>query len=98
MYLPPSLHPSATLPPPAFPLFRGTAIWKQYLRPVFQERNIILALTHEYRQPPLATVEQRASEMDRQGEKGNVKVDMLKRFVGLVVVPGRYVNRIEVEG
>ena len=28
---------------------------------------------------------------------GNVKVDMLKRFVGLVVVPGRHITKIEVE-
>jgi hypothetical protein len=27
-----------------------------------------------------------------------VKVDMKKRFVGLVVVPGKYITKIEVEG
>jgi hypothetical protein len=32
-----------------------------------------------------------------EGKSGNVKVDMKKRFVGLVVVPGRYISRIEVE-
>lgn len=28
---------------------------------------------------------------------GSVKVDMIRRFVGLVVVPGRYITKIEVE-
>jgi hypothetical protein len=35
--------------------------------------------------------------MQLKGDTGNVKVDMVKRFVGLVVVPGRYITKIEVE-
>ncbi|TIA17538.1 hypothetical protein D6C80_03895 [Aureobasidium pullulans] len=62
-----------------------------------QERNIILSLTHEYRQPLPSVVENAAMQMEMDGVKGNVKVDMLKRFVGLVVVPGRYITKIEVE-
>ncbi|THY35200.1 hypothetical protein D6D01_01510 [Aureobasidium pullulans] len=62
-----------------------------------QERNIILSLTHEYRQPPPSVVENAAMQMEVDGVEGNVKVDMLKRFVGLVVVPGRYITKIEVE-
>ncbi|THZ42885.1 hypothetical protein D6C90_05179 [Aureobasidium pullulans] len=62
-----------------------------------QERNIILSLTHEYRQPPPSVVKIAAMQMEMDGVKGNVKVDMLKRFVGLVVVPGRYITKIEVE-
>ncbi|THW34433.1 hypothetical protein D6C81_06174 [Aureobasidium pullulans] len=62
-----------------------------------KERNIILSLTHEYRQPPPSVVENAAMQMEMDGVKGNVKVDMLKRFVGLVVVPGRYITKIEVE-
>jgi len=42
-------------------------------------------------------VENAAMQMEMDGVKGNVKVDMLKRFVGLVVVPGRYITKIEVE-
>jgi hypothetical protein len=42
-------------------------------------------------------VEIAAMQMEMDGVKGNVKVDMLKRFVGLVVVPGRYITKIEVE-
>lgn len=45
------------------------------------ERNLILAMTHECRQPSA----QRASG------------DMKKRFVGLVVVPGQHITKIELE-
>jgi small nuclear ribonucleoprotein (snRNP)-like protein len=64
------------------------------------ERNIILSMTHEYRQPSAGDVALAAERAGRSGS-GNgktVKVDMKKRFVGLVVVPGRYIRKIEVEG
>ena len=61
------------------------------------ERNIILALTYEYRQPSQADVKLAAERHEREGRAGNVKVDMKKRFVGLVVVPGKYIQKIEVE-
>ena len=54
-------------------------------------------MTHEYRQPPRDVVESAAHQMELDGATGNVKVDMLKRFVGLVVVPGRYITKIELE-
>jgi len=62
------------------------------------ERNIILSMTHEYRQPSQADVKLAAERHTRAGLEGNVKVDMKKRFVGLVVVPGKYITKIEVEG
>ena len=58
------------------------------------DRNIILALTQEYRPPSQKAIERAAKESDG---KGSVKVDMQKRFVGLIVVPGQYIKRIEVE-
>jgi small nuclear ribonucleoprotein (snRNP)-like protein len=64
------------------------------------ERNIILSMTHEYREPSAGDVALAAERAGRRGT-GNgktVKVDMKKRFVGLVVVPGRYIRKIEVEG
>lgn len=61
------------------------------------ERNIILSMTHEYRQPSEADVKLAAERHKRSGKSGNVKVDMKKRFVGLVVVPGKYITKIEVE-
>jgi small nuclear ribonucleoprotein (snRNP)-like protein len=69
------------------------------------ERNIILSMTHEYRQPSAGDVALAAERARRSGRGDGiggtgktVKVDMKKRFVGLVVVPGRYIRKIEVEG
>ncbi|KAK5123368.1 hypothetical protein LTR85_002800 [Meristemomyces frigidus] len=62
------------------------------------ERNIILAMTHEYRQPSQSDVKLAAERHEKAGRNGNVKVDMKKRFVGLVVVPGQYITKMEVEG
>lgn len=59
-----------------------------------RDRNIILALTHEYRQPSQKAIERAANE---SVGKGKVKVDMQKRFVGLIVVPGQYIEKIEIE-
>ena len=59
-----------------------------------RDRNIILALTHEYRQPSQKAVERAAKESEGTGK---VKVDMQKRFVGLIVVPGQYIEKIEVD-
>ncbi|CZT20586.1 uncharacterized protein RCC_06444 [Ramularia collo-cygni] len=61
------------------------------------ERNIILAMTHEYRQPSQSDVRLAAERHERKGGVGTVKVDMKKRFVGLVVVPGQYITKIEIE-
>lgn len=61
------------------------------------ERNMILAMTHEYRQPSPKDVQRAAKMHKAAGTPGSVKVDMRKRFVGLVVVPGQYVEKIEVE-
>lgn len=62
------------------------------------ERNIILSMTHEYRQPSQKDVEKEAAKHQAEGKDGNVKVDMKKRFVGLVVVPGWCIEKVEVEG
>jgi len=61
------------------------------------ERNIILSMTHEYRQPSTADIQLAAQRHERAGKSGNVKVDLKKRFVGLVVVPGKYITKIEAE-
>jgi small nuclear ribonucleoprotein (snRNP)-like protein len=61
------------------------------------QRNIILSMTHEYRQPSTQDIQLAAQRHERAGKSGNVKVDLKKRFVGLVVVPGEYITRIEVE-
>jgi small nuclear ribonucleoprotein (snRNP)-like protein len=61
------------------------------------QRNIILSMTHEYRQPSAQDIQLAAQRHERSGKSGNVKVDLKKRFVGLVVVPGEYITKIEVE-
>lgn len=61
------------------------------------ERNLILAMTHEHRQPTQSDVEIARAKHEQEGRAGNVKVDMKKRFVGLVVVPGQYITKMELE-
>ena len=61
------------------------------------ECNIILSVTHEYRPPSQSEIELAAIKHQDAGLPGNVKVDMKKRFVGLVVVPGEYITKIELE-
>jgi len=62
------------------------------------ERNIILASTQEYRQPSKQDIELAALRHEEKAASGNVQVDMKKRFVGLIVIPGKYITRMEVEG
>ncbi|KAF2719370.1 hypothetical protein K431DRAFT_228832 [Polychaeton citri CBS 116435] len=70
------------------------------------ERNLILAMTQEYR-PPTDTEVRRFHEKhqgeDTEREGGRAlahrpKLEMKKRFVGMVVVPGNHIQKIEMEG
>jgi hypothetical protein len=54
-----------------------------------QECNIILALTQEYRKPPPETVLQ-------EGQI-SASVKLRSRYVGLVIVPGEHITKIEHE-
>jgi hypothetical protein len=58
-----------------------------------QDRNIILALAHEYRAPS-AEIIRKAVE-----DSGNpsASVPWNSRYVGLVVVPGQHITKIEFE-
>lgn len=58
-----------------------------------QDRNIILALAHEYRAPS-AEVIRKAIE-----DSGNpsASVPWNSRYVGLIVVPGQHITKIEFE-
>ncbi|TDZ20633.1 N-alpha-acetyltransferase 38-B, NatC auxiliary subunit [Colletotrichum orbiculare MAFF 240422] len=59
------------------------------------ERNVVLAHTYEYRQP---SAQQRAEAAQNSGGgTGSVKLDMTSRYLGLVVVPGEHIVKIEVE-
>ncbi|KAF4311469.1 lsm domain-containing protein [Botryosphaeria dothidea] len=57
------------------------------------DRNIILALTHEYRPPSDAAIR---AAIRSSGDPA-VQLPLSSRYVGLVVVPGRYVTKIEYE-
>lgn len=59
----------------------------------FQECNIILALTQEYR-PPAQEVVKAAAE---EAASSSLQMPFSHRFVGLVVVPGKYITKIEME-
>jgi hypothetical protein len=60
-----------------------------------QESNIILAQTYEYRMPN-EKAKKEALEKAQAGQ-GNRRADMTSRFVGLVVVPGKHIVKLEVE-
>ncbi|KAH6900247.1 hypothetical protein B0T10DRAFT_600545 [Thelonectria olida] len=57
------------------------------------DKNIVLANTYEYRQP---TSKQRAEAAEKAGGE-TVALDMTSRYLGLVVVPGHHIIRMEVE-
>ncbi|GIJ99168.1 hypothetical protein Aspvir_001294 [Aspergillus viridinutans] len=66
------------------------------------ERNIILAGTYEYRFPSPsairdATANTNNEQIEAKPEPKNVTVDMTSRFIGLVVVPGQHITKIELE-
>ncbi|KAL4910893.1 hypothetical protein BDW74DRAFT_3350 [Aspergillus multicolor] len=62
-------------------------------------RNIILANTHEYRYPTTAAVQDAASNAASESAQDlqKLKLNMTSRFIGLVVVPGQHITRIELE-
>lgn len=60
--------------------------------------NIILSLTHEYRQPSKQELAKAAAAAAATGsESGTVKADMTSRYLGLVVIPGEHIVTMEVE-
>lgn len=69
--------------------------------------NIILARSHEYRRPTSSAIaaalssscsSSSSSTTNTEEKQGTtVKVDMTSRFVGLIVVPGEHICKIEVE-
>ncbi|KAI9171764.1 N-alpha-acetyltransferase 38-B, NatC auxiliary subunit [Paramyrothecium foliicola] len=57
------------------------------------DMNIVLANTYEYRQP---SAEKQAEAAERTSH-GTVTLDMTSRYLGLVVVPGHHIIRMQVE-
>ncbi|KAI0390289.1 hypothetical protein F5Y17DRAFT_461923 [Xylariaceae sp. FL0594] len=63
------------------------------------DSNIVLAHTHEYRQPSAQKVaEAAAAAAASSGSgKGTFKADMTSRFLGMVVIPGEHIIKLEVQ-
>ncbi|KAJ5748588.1 uncharacterized protein N7511_010284 [Penicillium nucicola] len=65
------------------------------------DRNIILANSFEYRMPTTSAVEAAVSESGHTGgseaKSATVKVNMTSRLIGLIVIPGRHITKIELE-
>lgn len=60
---------------------------------ILQDMNIILSNAHEYREPsPAALAAATGSSV-----YSKVVADMSSRYVGLIVIPGEHVRKIEVE-
>ncbi|KAF3057378.1 N-alpha-acetyltransferase 38-A, NatC auxiliary subunit [Daldinia childiae] len=58
--------------------------------------NIVLSLTYEYREPSQQKLaEAKAASSSSSADK--VALDMTSRYLGLVVVPGEHIVKIEVE-
>ena len=56
----------------------------------------MLGHTFEYRHPSPGKIAEKAQENEATGE-GKVTLDMTSRCLGLVVVPGKHIVKIEVE-
>ncbi|KAJ5641707.1 hypothetical protein N7490_005707 [Penicillium lividum] len=63
------------------------------------DRNIILANSFEYRLPSPSAVQAAADswEKDSGAQSATLKVNMTHRLIGLIVVPGRHITKIELE-
>ncbi|KAF4972696.1 hypothetical protein FZEAL_9550 [Fusarium zealandicum] len=57
------------------------------------DKNVVIAHTYEYRQP---SARQRAEAAEQAGGE-TVKLDMTSRYLGLVVIPGHHIKKMEVE-
>ncbi|KAL4887770.1 hypothetical protein BDV59DRAFT_189972 [Aspergillus ambiguus] len=64
-------------------------------------RNIILGSTYEYRYPTPAVVRDAVADTEKDIKSAvappNVQVNMTSRFIGLVVIPGQHITKIELE-
>ncbi|KAI0015859.1 hypothetical protein F4780DRAFT_761963 [Xylariomycetidae sp. FL0641] len=58
--------------------------------------NVVLSLTYEYRQPSPQKLAEAAAAAARLGQD-TVKADVTSRYLGLVVVPGEHIVKMEVE-
>ncbi|KAI8626773.1 hypothetical protein F5Y19DRAFT_478263 [Xylariaceae sp. FL1651] len=60
------------------------------------DRNVVLSLTYEYRQPSQQKLAEAAAAAAGTNSQ-TVKADMTSRYLGLVVIPGEHIVKMEVE-
>ncbi|KAI0160634.1 hypothetical protein GGR57DRAFT_388956 [Xylariaceae sp. FL1272] len=60
------------------------------------DRNVILSFTYEYRQPSQQKLAEAAASAQGEGSE-TVLADMTSRYLGLVVIPGDHIVKMEVE-
>ncbi|KAI0444845.1 hypothetical protein F4803DRAFT_217653 [Xylaria telfairii] len=60
------------------------------------DRNVVLSLTYEYRQPSQQKLAEAAAAA-ASSNSATVKADMTSRYLGLVVIPGEHIVKMEVE-
>ncbi|OTB04498.1 hypothetical protein M426DRAFT_320856 [Hypoxylon sp. CI-4A] len=58
--------------------------------------NVVLSLTYEYRQPSEQKLAEAAAAASSSGS-AKVTAEMTSRYLGLVVVPGEHIVKMEVE-
>ncbi|KAI0506955.1 hypothetical protein F5B22DRAFT_622075 [Xylaria bambusicola] len=61
------------------------------------DRNVVISNTFEYRHPSQREIARAASTAADDASAATVKVDMTSRYLGLVVVPGKHIVKMEVE-
>lgn len=62
---------------------------------IAKDSNIILSNAFEYRMPSKAAEEAAIEQAMTSGQ--TARADMTSRFVGLIVVPGKHITKMEVE-
>ena len=62
------------------------------------ERNIVLAMAHEYRSAVASNLDNAAEKLEQRPVDGTSPTNLRRRFVGLIVVPGWCIERIECQG
>lgn len=60
---------------------------------IVQDRNIILALAHEYRAPSAEAIRKAVEDSGNP----SISVQWNSRYVGLIVIPGQHIKKIEFE-
>ncbi|KAL7620357.1 hypothetical protein AAE478_009351 [Parahypoxylon ruwenzoriense] len=59
--------------------------------------NVVLSLTYEYRQPSAQKLAAAAASASSDADADTVTADMTSRYLGLVVVPGKHIVKMEAE-